>query len=57
MKHWEDGGPTCPENLVLLCSRHHHRAHQPGWHVKLLPDATLHITTPTGTHLQTRPPP
>ena len=55
--HWEHGGPTRPDNLVLLCSRHHHRAHQPGWHVKLLPDATLHITTPTGTVLRTRPPP
>lgn len=55
--HWEHGGETKPENLVLLCSRHHHRAHQPGWHVKLLPDATLHITTPTGTVLHSRPPP
>ncbi len=55
--HWEHGGPTRPDNLILLCSRHHHRAHQPGWHVKLLPDATLHITTPTGTVLHTRPPP
>ena len=55
--HWEHGGSTRPDNLVLLCARHHHRAHQPGWHVKLLPDATLHITTPTGTVLRTRPPP
>ena len=30
--HWEHGGPTRPDNLVLLCSRHHHRAHLPGWH-------------------------
>ena len=55
--HWDHGGPTAPENLTLLCARHHHRAHTPGWHLKLLPDATLHITTPTGTVLHTRPPP
>ena len=55
--HWEHGGPTCLDNLVLFCSRHHHRAHMPGWHVKLRPDATVEITTPTGQVFTTRPPP
>ena len=54
---WEHGGPTSLENLVLLCSRHHHLIHQPGWHAKLLPDGTYEVTTPTGTTLTTRPPP
>ena len=27
--HWEDGGPTDPENLVCLCTKHH-RAHHCG---------------------------
>jgi hypothetical protein len=57
VRHWEHGGSTSLPNLVLLCSRHHHRAHQPGWHVKLLPDATLDTTGPTGTTRSSRPPP
>ncbi|HZA75822.1 MAG TPA: DUF222 domain-containing protein, partial [Acidimicrobiales bacterium] len=51
------GGPTCLENLVLECSRHHHMLHSPGWDAKLLPDATLVVTTPDGRTLQSRPPP
>ncbi|HZA79246.1 MAG TPA: DUF222 domain-containing protein, partial [Acidimicrobiales bacterium] len=51
------GGPTSVENLVLECSRHHHLLHTPGWDAKLLPDATLIVTTPHGRTLQSRPPP
>ncbi|MGH9110858.1 MAG: HNH endonuclease signature motif containing protein, partial [Acidimicrobiales bacterium] len=51
------GGPTCLDNLALACSRHHHLLHTPGWQAKLLPDATLEITTPTGQIHQSRPPP
>ncbi|HZA79710.1 MAG TPA: DUF222 domain-containing protein, partial [Acidimicrobiales bacterium] len=51
------GGPTSLENLVLECSRHHHLLHTPGWDAKLLPDATLIVTTPNGRTLQSRPPP
>jgi hypothetical protein len=50
------GGPTALDNLVLLCSRHHHRLHQPGWHAKLKPDATLEITHPHGTTHTSHPP-
>ncbi|SDG24761.1 HNH endonuclease signature motif containing protein [Klenkia brasiliensis] len=51
------GGPTCVRNLALLC-RHHHRlkTHAPGWRFHLDPDGTLHVTTPGGTALTTRPP-
>ncbi|HEV8297852.1 MAG TPA: hypothetical protein VGQ20_11160, partial [Acidimicrobiales bacterium] len=35
---------------------HHHRIHHPGWHTKLLPDATLEITRPDGTTLVSHPP-
>ena len=55
--HWEDGGPTQPDNLVLLCRRHHTRAHRRGWSIKLLPDATVEVITPTGQVHTTRPPP
>ena len=56
IQHWENGGPTCPSNLVLLCSRHHHRVHLPGWHIKLLPTGTVEVTDPQG-NLRTSDPP
>ncbi len=51
-----DGGPTSLDNLTLQCSRHHHLLHAPGWHAKLLPDATVVVTTPDGRTLESRPP-
>lgn len=51
-----ENGPTCLPNLALLCSRHHHRLHQPGWQAKLRPDATLEVTDPGGRHWSTAPP-
>ncbi|HET6832256.1 MAG TPA: DUF222 domain-containing protein [Acidimicrobiales bacterium] len=56
VRPWQHGGPTQLSNLVLLCSRHHHLLHTPGWHAKLLPDATLEITNPHG-HTRTTTPP
>jgi Domain of unknown function (DUF222) len=50
-----DHGPTSLDNLTLQCSRHHHLLHTPGWHAKLLPDATLIVTTPDGHTLESRP--
>jgi 5-methylcytosine-specific restriction protein A len=49
-------GPTAIGNLVLLCTRHHHLLHLPGWHIKLLPDATVDVTRPDGQVLVDRPP-
>ncbi len=53
--HWRHGGPTNPENLVLLCSRHHHLVHQQGLDVKLLPAGDVHVTWPNGQHRSSRP--
>jgi Domain of unknown function (DUF222) len=50
------GGTTALDNLVLQCTRHHHLLHTPGWHAKLLPDATLVVTAPDGRTLEGRPP-
>jgi hypothetical protein len=33
VQHWENGGPTDLDNLVLICSRHHHAVHEGGWTV------------------------
>ena len=56
IEHWEDGGTTCLQNLVLLCSRHHHRIHLKGWHIKLLPHGTVEVTAPDGTVRTSDPP-
>lgn len=47
---WTKGGPTDLDNLIPLCSRHHHRVHEGKWTLKLLPDRTLKIFQPDGTH-------
>jgi hypothetical protein len=53
---WDKGGTTDIANLVLLCSRHHHIAHRPGWAADLAPDGTLTVTDPWGVTRTTRPP-
>ena len=50
------GGHTAITNLVVLCRRHHRLLHTPGWHAKLLPDATFEVTTPEGLTRTSRPP-
>jgi len=29
IRHWADGGPTCADNLTLLCRYHHTQTHRP----------------------------
>lgn len=53
---FEAGGPTDLANGVLLCTRHHHLGHQPGWTQKLEPDGTFHVTAPDGRTWTTTPP-
>jgi hypothetical protein len=36
--YWENGGATDLNNLVPLCSRHHHAAHEGGWKLRLDPE-------------------
>jgi hypothetical protein len=48
--HWSAGGPTALDNLVLLCDRHHHVVHVPGWTVKFDGDE-LRVLRPDGTEL------
>ena len=35
IEYWENGGSTDLNNMVPLCSRHHHAAHEGGWKLKL----------------------
>ncbi len=53
--YWRHLGLTELENLVLLCNRHHHLIHRPGWHLKLLPNADLEVTYPDGTTRTSKP--
>ena len=41
--YWENGGSTDLNNMVPLCSRHHHAAHEGGWKLQLDP-ATRELT-------------
>ena len=41
---WSHGGTTDLSNALLLCSRHHHRAHDPTRHVERLPNGDVRFT-------------
>ena len=42
--HWADGGQTKLDNLVLLCSHHHHRVHDDGFGCARVHGAMLFTT-------------
>jgi Domain of unknown function (DUF222)/HNH endonuclease len=44
---WEHDGITALDNLVLLCSHHHHVVHRPGWHATF-DGTTFTVTKPDG---------
>ena len=50
LQHWEDGGPTELDNLVLLCP-YHHRAHHRGLITLTGPAHRLTVTDGTGRKL------
>ena len=56
--HWTPpaNGPTDLANLVPLCGRHHHLAHEGGWHLVLDPDRALHLHQPDGVRWRTTRP-
>lgn len=57
IKHWADGGRTDLENLILLCSWHHHLVHELGWKVRWGSHRIPIFTRPDGRELATGPPP
>jgi Domain of unknown function (DUF222)/HNH endonuclease len=64
IRHWEDGGPTELDNLVLVCP-HHHRLHHRGVITITGPARNLTVTDSAGrqlsagslAHPPTKPPP
>ena len=55
IRHWRHGGNTDHDNMLLVCSRHHHHVHKQRLDVKLLPDATVEVTWPDGRQRTSRP--
>ncbi len=49
VKWFHHGGPTDIENLLPLCTRHHHYAHEGGWQFSLDRHRNLTIALPDGT--------
>jgi hypothetical protein len=44
---WERGGRTDLDNLVLLCSYHHHLCHEGGWRIARQSDGALRFLPPS----------
>ncbi len=57
IKYWRNGGQTNMTNLVPLCSHHHHKVHEGGWHLKLKPDRSLEHYKPDKSLWKTTKPP
>ncbi|MGY1741964.1 MULTISPECIES: DUF222 domain-containing protein [unclassified Blastococcus] len=48
--HWAFGGKTDPDNLGLLCERHHGKVHH-GYRIERDPDGRWHTYRPDGTEI------
>jgi hypothetical protein len=56
VKHWIDGGTSNLDNLVLLCSAHHHRLHEGGYSlVRGENSGKLRFLHPSGTSIDEVP--
>jgi hypothetical protein len=53
---WRNNGCTDLQNLLPLCSRHHHQVHEGGCTIALGADRRLTVTYPDGTVAATGPP-
>lgn len=55
IRYWRYLGTTEYDNLVLLCSRHHHVVHQQQLELKLLHNGQLDVTWRDGRHRSSQP--
>jgi hypothetical protein len=55
--HWSRGGRTEPENLVVLCRRHHRLIHEGGFSVTGNANEELTFRDPSGERLENSPQP
>jgi hypothetical protein len=51
IEHWLHGGETSMDNLVMLCTFHHHLVHEGGWTVTSGADGAFAFRSPAGTLL------
>ena len=56
LQHWLHGGETRLENLLMLCSFHHHLVHEGGWRISAGADKTFLFHLPDGKPLAAVPP-
>lgn len=56
VEHWLHGGETSLENLVMLCTVHHHLVHEGGWTVAAVAEGAFAFHSPSGSLLATEPP-
>jgi HNH endonuclease len=54
---WEQGGSTDLENLLLVCTFHHHLVHEFRWAVRRQADGTVRWFRPDGTRYRAGPAP
>ncbi|HEY4331606.1 MAG TPA: HNH endonuclease signature motif containing protein, partial [Ilumatobacteraceae bacterium] len=54
--YWRNMGLTDLDNLVPLCSKHHHLVHEGSWKLAMAANRALTITYPDGTIQTTGPP-
>ena len=56
IEHWLHGGRTSLDNLVTLCTFHHHLVHEGGWTITAVADGALVFHSPAGNPLAPEPP-
>jgi hypothetical protein len=56
VEHWLHGGATSLDNLVMLCTFHHHLVHEGGWTVTSRGGGAFLFQPPLGKPLAQRPP-
>jgi hypothetical protein len=55
VEHWLHGGSTSLDNLVMLCSFHHHLVHEGGWRVTAEAEGDFCFHSPMGSPLASVP--
>jgi hypothetical protein len=55
IQHWLHGGETSVENILTLCTRHHHLVHEEGWTLERGEDGGWQFAAPSGERLPSQP--